>query len=179
MLLIFRASGRKNYAIEALNFLAQFYYLFPPRLSQQLLWSRFVNTQGRPGCNIPCDLHLEHMNRLCKDAIGNLGPNKTEKAIVRAGKSLGTISKVLQRFDETNAIHSSTDAHHPRSVKKDLEELLKELCKSQVFSYIPGRKHRSYTHDKKSILQSINMKTMHQWMDKKLKKLLQTSYLNR
>ena len=40
LLLIFRASSRTNYSI------AQHQFLLSPRLSQQLLWSRFVNTHG-------------------------------------------------------------------------------------------------------------------------------------
>ena len=59
-LLAFKACRRKNYAIEAFTLLAQHEILFPERLKQQLLWSRFVNTIGKPGHNIPCDLHLEH-----------------------------------------------------------------------------------------------------------------------
>ena len=38
-------------------------YLFSERLRKQLIWSRFVNTHGREGYNIPLDLHLEHLNR--------------------------------------------------------------------------------------------------------------------
>ena len=53
---IFRASSRTNYSIEAFHLLAQHQFLLSPRLSQQLLWSHFVNTHGVPGHNIACDL---------------------------------------------------------------------------------------------------------------------------
>ena len=83
LLLFFRATGHKNYTIEAFTLLAQ-HYFFPPRLSQQLLWSGFINTQGKQGHNIPADLHMEHLNRSCKDAVSHLGANKTPNAIVPA-----------------------------------------------------------------------------------------------
>lgn len=35
-LLLFKASKRKNYAIEAFNLLVQFWIIVPPRLAQQL-----------------------------------------------------------------------------------------------------------------------------------------------
>ena len=35
------------------------------------------------------DLHMEHMNRLCKTSIEELGANKSNKAIVRVGKTIG------------------------------------------------------------------------------------------
>ena len=68
MLLVFKAGNRTNYAIEMLFLLAQYHLFLSPRLVQQQVWSRFVNTQGWPGCNIPCDLHLEHINRAWKEA---------------------------------------------------------------------------------------------------------------
>ena len=59
---IFRASNRTNYSIEAFHFLAQHQFLLSPRLSQQVLWSRYVNTHSLPGKNIACDSHMEHLN---------------------------------------------------------------------------------------------------------------------
>ena len=69
LLLLFKASKRTNYAIEALTLLAQYYLILPPRLAEQLKWSRFVNVHGIPGHNISCDLHMEHLNREVKTAI--------------------------------------------------------------------------------------------------------------
>ena len=56
-------------------------YALSPRLSAELLQSRFINVHGRPGKNIPADLHMEHLSRLAKEAIKNLGANKTDNAI--------------------------------------------------------------------------------------------------
>ena len=56
MLLLFKASNRRNYAVEAANLLMD-EQLYPKRLRSQLQWSRFVNVKGRQGCNIPLDLH--------------------------------------------------------------------------------------------------------------------------
>lgn len=78
LLPIFRASKRTNYSIEVFNFLAQHQFVLSPRASQQLLWSRFVNTHGLPGKNIACDMHMEHLNRVLKGAIAGLGANKLQ-----------------------------------------------------------------------------------------------------
>ncbi len=45
LLPIFCFSGRKNYSVEVLLTLYQFYY------ARQFLWSRFVNTRGLPSRN--------------------------------------------------------------------------------------------------------------------------------
>jgi len=63
LLLVFKNSGRKNYSIEALNLLVQEHYILTERQKLQLKWGRFVNIHGRQGCNVPCDLHMEHLNR--------------------------------------------------------------------------------------------------------------------
>ena len=63
LLLIFRLSKRSNYAQEAATLLTQIEYLASPRMKQQMMYSRFVNTHGIVGKNVPCDLHMEHLNR--------------------------------------------------------------------------------------------------------------------
>ncbi len=52
--------------------------------------------------NIACDLFMEHLNRMVKDAVSGLGSNKTPKALVRIGKVVGTLDEVLKKFDEDN-----------------------------------------------------------------------------
>ena len=69
MFLWFRQTKHTNYTIEAMNLLVQYYYLFTPRLAEQLIWVHFINTQGGLGHNIPADLHMEHLNRACKEAL--------------------------------------------------------------------------------------------------------------
>ena len=59
-MIVFRNTGRKNYSIEALNIQLQ---------TAQLAWSWIVNTQGQLGCNMPCDLYMEHLNRRLKTIL--------------------------------------------------------------------------------------------------------------
>ena len=67
---IFMAARRSNYAIEAITYLAQACVLLPPRLREQLKWSRFVNSTGKERGNVAADLHMEHLNRTVKGALG-------------------------------------------------------------------------------------------------------------
>ena len=41
--------------------LAQYYIVLPPRMALHFVWSRCVNTTGKPGVNVPCDLHMERL----------------------------------------------------------------------------------------------------------------------
>ena len=76
MLEILSSSIQSCKIVEAFTLLAQQKFVCSSRLSHQLMWSRFVNTSGKKGHNIPCDLHMEHLNRVLKDSIKCLGANK-------------------------------------------------------------------------------------------------------
>ncbi len=93
LFLLFKATDKRNYAIEVFTLLSQYYFLLPPNIAKQLKWSQFVNFYGLPGKNVSCNLHMEHLNRLVKTAVLGLGANKTEKAISRASKAIGVISE--------------------------------------------------------------------------------------
>ena len=58
---------KKNYLIKAFRLLAQQKFILSPCLSHQLVWSQFVNINGKEGHNIPCNLHMEHLNRVLKE----------------------------------------------------------------------------------------------------------------
>ena len=51
---------------------------------------------------------MEHLNRVCKDAVHSLGANKTPKALVKVAKVISTLDEVLQNFDQDNSIKEST-----------------------------------------------------------------------
>ena len=76
-------------AIEAFVLLAQEKFLQSPRIALQLKWSRTINTHGKPGKNIPCDLHMEHLNHEAKNAFIGLGSNITDQSVKRIGQCLG------------------------------------------------------------------------------------------
>ena len=99
LFLFFRVSGHTNYTLEALNLLSHYYYLLPPGYAEQMKWGRFVNVHGSQGANISADLYMEHLNRVCKEAVKNLGANQTAQAVVRVGKVAGIVSNTLHHFE--------------------------------------------------------------------------------
>ena len=133
MVVIFSASGNRYYACEAANLLLQYNFTMSPRQSAQLLWSRFVNTQGLPGKNIPVDLHMEHLNKIAKEAINFLGSNKSEKAIQRVGKAIGTLSPVLNNFDSVNKVASTSSRQNKPNARKDILIVVEEIIKAKCF----------------------------------------------
>ena len=172
LMLIFKAAQRKNYSCEAFALLAQMNFILSPRLSQQLKWSHFINTRGGKGHNIPCDLHMEHLNRVLKDGIKGLGANKTEKAITRLGKCISSFDQILSNFDESLEVHHSADFHTVASLEKDITLVVNELTKQvQPFSFSKGRSHKS-VRVKKSIMKTIDSAKFHLWTKEKWSSLL-------
>ncbi len=169
---VFKASNRTNYSNTALRLLAQHRYLFTPRMKQQLLWSRTINTHGRPGKNISCDLHMEHLNRACKNAIGSLGPNISDASVERIGKSVLKLSKVTDQFDTANNVRSDSGHHSKRSAAKDLERVLSVLKEQHVAEEIPGRKHDHFPNFQSNVARTLEQKSFKQWMTQRLRSLI-------
>ena len=166
---IFQASHSTNYSCEALLFLYQHLFDFSPRLSNQLIWGRFVNVHGLPGRNIPMDLHMEHLNRLAKDAIRNLKSNKTPRSISRIGRAIGTLAPLLDNFDEENSVHLSSSKYRKPSASKDICIVVEHLIKDEVFSITPGRKLKHFKKPK-DLFSTVSNKDLLTWMVSRLRK---------
>lgn len=163
MLPMFISSGRRNYAVESMHLLMQHDYLLSPREAAELVWSRFVNVHGCPGQNIPNDLHMEHLNRMCKNAMKGLGANKTPQSISRISNALGTIIPILDSFDDNNCIALSSGNHNPKDATKDLMILVDVLQKAFVFTKKGKRFHPSFSKPRNP-LRAIANSDLTKWM---------------
>ena len=165
---IFKATGHKNYALEALTLLSQYFVSLPTNLAAQIKWSRFVNVHGLPGRNISCDLHMEHMNRIVKTAIEGLGANKTEKAIIRIRKSVGTFMKTLEKFDREVGVPSVSGKHSKKSMLKDLEITIQQLVDSRAFDTSKSHTHKSFSSHKTNLMAKLKEQNFKDWIVDKI-----------
>ena len=166
MLIVFKVSRRTNYSKEAAIFLAQYYSLFSKRQAEELLYSRFVNTHGRTGCNIPCDPHIEHLNRRLKGILRNLRSNIQTSCITRAATSLGVVDIVCRQFEKETAKVKTSDHHGIPSMDKELKLIIEALEESpSVFSVTPNRSNKPFTF-KESLLQKFQKDDLLDWIVK-------------
>ena len=161
---LFKYSGRKNYCKEAFNMLYSYHFTLSPRQAHQLIWSRFVNTTGLAGRNIACDLHMEHLNHLCKEAVRGLGANQTPTAITRVGKCIGVLRPFLENYDETTSIPAQSGRHSVPSSQKDRDMIVTELLQKKVVDEIPGRTHYYFPNVKSSLLSRTDYKDLSKWI---------------
>ena len=127
-----------------------------------------MNVHGRPGKNIPVDLHMEHLNKIAKGAISFLGSNKSKMAIKRIGHAIGTLSPVLDNFDEENHVATlSTRQRKPRALN-DIEVVVNELIKAE--SFVVKEKQKNYTAfpHPKDVLHAKDKNELLEWLVSKL-----------
>ena len=170
LLPIFKASDRRNYSLEVLRMLYSYYFVLSPRQKHQLVWSRFVNVHGLPGHNVAADLHMEHLNHICKQAIQGVGAKKRKESITRIGKALGPLAQVTANFDKDvlRPTHDHKAGHHKYApASKDLDTLINELLNHAcVFDESQSRSHQHFKAltTKGSIFMNVNKKNMEKWM---------------
>lgn len=167
----FKSTGRTNCSVETVTLLAQYYYLLSPQMAAQLAWSRTVNTHGCTGKNISCDLHLEHLNRVAKNALGGLTSNITEKSVERIGKMVGVISNLSHGFDMQNNVPSPSDYHTRKPKRKDITMMVDQLRKTKVFKFKDGRCHLHSKIFSSNPCKAVNKEELKVWMDGHMNKL--------
>lgn len=172
-LLIFKVSGNNNYAIEAFTLLSQYTFILSPRSAMQLKWNRTVNVHGRPGKNVSCDLHLEHLNREAKNSLMGLGSNITDNAVQRVGKCIGHTIEIVKQFDRTSAIKETSGRRSKLSCTRDMKLLLRQLHENaEVFEPKKERAHRNFPTFAGNITQHISLPELQEWMGKQLHKII-------
>lgn len=166
LLLVFKATGRRKYSIQAATLLFQYEYLFSERKRHQLLWSRTVNVHGK---NIAMDLHMEHLNCELKTSIS---ANVAENTIKRVGLCLRQLIEIRNNYDLTTGIQIESGWHTSCSSDHDFNSVLEELRKADVFDNKPNRKHSEVKSFKSNRVGSIKNQDMIIWLKDQLHRLL-------
>ena len=167
---VFRASHSFNYACESLYFLHQHSFALSPRLSNQLIWGRFVNVHGLPGRNIPLDLHMEHLNRVAKGAMKNLSSNKTRVAsVTRIGRSIGVLYSLLENFDSEHSVRKTSSKYRKPSATSGINIVIEELMASMSYDEDADERDVGHFSNVKNLFNCIQEEDLIDWMVGRLK----------
>lgn len=175
LMIAFKAAQRRNYSKEAFLFLLQL-QTCSERVAEQIVWGRFVNRKGRVGCNVSCDLALEHLNRRVKTVLHHLGANIRDSTIVRAGKSIGVVDTICSAFEDSLEVAADAGCHRMPSDEKDFRLILETLLTKDVFKQFDGRTS-SHFHNSCTLLEQVDRSKLLEWLNKLLKELNLTGYL--
>lgn len=113
---------------------------------------------------------------MCKDALANLGANKTPRAIVHAGKAAGNLRDIMTQYDATKTIDHGSGMHTRQS--EDVASIVKELHKQRVFGHTTGRKHLSFPTFCSNTFLKIDKAKLNTWMKESLRVLVCSSNFN-
>lgn len=89
-----------------------------------------MNTRGGLGNNIPCDLHNEHVNKLVKKIIQNMGSNMTEESLQRAVRCVSPLEAIYKNFDTATHVPVTTSAHSTKSDTGDIDLVVSLVLRS-------------------------------------------------
>lgn len=151
----FKAAGCTKYALEALRLHIQLKTL-SPNLAHQVKWHRFVNTRGGLGRNIPCDLHNEHVNKLVKMTIRNMGSNLTEQALQRTVRCVSPLHAICKGFDASSEVPIITSAHSTKSDATDIGKVVSMVLRQKLMIKVGKRKHQCFPTMKQNPLDKWN-----------------------
>ena len=115
-----------------------------PNLVHQVMWHRFVNTKGGLGNNIPCDLHNEHVNKLIKTIIQNMGSNLTENSLQRAVRCVSPLYAICKQFDRVTGVPIITSAHSTKSLEGGLSLVVAQVLRWDLITQMGNREHNAF-----------------------------------
>ena len=88
---------------------------------------------------MPCDLHIEHLNRRLKGIIKNMGSNIQPPSLVRAARSVGVVHNICSILEMEIRGKKESIKHAVPSASKDMKLLIDQLTEYNVFTKSPNR----------------------------------------
>lgn len=175
LLLIFKAKVRRKgsrtkYAFEAFRYIALLNSLLTPRMAHKLKWGRFVNTSGRHGNNIACDLRVEHEVRKTKELLSGIGGKLDEKNSQRVVKAQQKLDVVVSNFDRECEVNPQCSTHTKLTAEIDVDNMLCDIKKMNAFRFQAGRQHKAFPGHAKSIVQDLDMGNVLKWIKRLVKR---------
>ena len=140
----FVTTGFNEFSIEMLINILQSEVLLSEDEAYHCQWAATVNWKGGAGHNIEIDLFQENMNSEMKKLIRAMGANKTEKAISRASKASGGVTKIVESFEKQANIHRRSSTHSHKSSSDDERLILADLRAVRPFKQEDGRFFESF-----------------------------------
>ena len=113
---LFKAANQTNYTIEAFSSFKTTCFFAPILNSRSDSLVSLYKYTWVPGKNIPCDLHMEHLNHDLKTAIPHRGANKQKKELF----NLESASLPCQTLVVITTISEMSGYHLCASSDKDL-----------------------------------------------------------
>ena len=112
----------------------------------------FFNVSGKAGGNIPLDLRMEHLNKLLKTALKQLGSNISEDAAQRIARALTGLERLISNVDTDCNLTGKRGYHNAKQLKETVIQITQDLLSEEAFDCKPGRKYQCFKNFKSDLL---------------------------
>ena len=153
-----------EFAIEMLINILQCEVLLSKAEAHECKWAATVNWKGRSRKNIETDLFQENRNAEMKKLIRSMGANKAVKAIERASKASGGVTKVVEAFERQVNIQQKSGTHSHKSSTND-----KTVISADLRSLSPLQKQdeedESFVNISHNLTSAFNKTKFNAWVE--------------
>ena len=94
--------------------------------------------------NILCDLYNEHVNKLLKHIIVNMGHNLTETSLQSAARSNTALNSIAESFDVQSWVPHRTSTHSTKPDTLDVKKIMAIVKKHKLLTSMSHREHRIF-----------------------------------
>ena len=101
---------------------------------------------------------MEHLNRVCKVAVANLGANKTPEGTQHVAKCVGILSELQHNYDKDLGVTTASGHHGVPAADKDKSIILKHLLENCIFHESGDRSYKCFEDLKRNPLGSLKEK---------------------
>ncbi len=168
----FSTPGFNEFAIEMLINILQCEVLLSKAEAHRCKWAATVNWKGGSGKNIEIDLFQENRNCEMKKLIKSMGANKTDKAITRASKASGGVSKIVEAYEHQVHIHPKSTKHSHKSSSNDEKIISADLRNLRPFNKQENRTFESFSEISCDPTSSFDQKKFAEWIQRHKKNIL-------
>ena len=144
ILLLFHLYNHTKYAYVTLLYLVKTIAFLHSGLANELVYDRFWNTKGGEGNNNPLDLCMEHMVRLFKFSLKQLGAHVSEAGAKRIAQSLGHLEDLLRQTDQDCHMTQASGYHSSKHLKEIVLQVTNDLNSMIPFKHTPGWHHPNF-----------------------------------
>ena len=129
-----------------------------------------MNTSGGHDTNIACYVRVEHEVRKTKELLSGIGGKLDKNNSQKVVKAQQKLDVVVSNFDRECEVNAQCKSHTKLSTEVDVDNMLHDLQKINVFHFQAGRQHKAFSGHARSIIQDLDMGKMFKWIKGLVKK---------
>ena len=115
------------------------------------------------GIAFELDLRMEHLNKLLKCGLKQLGANISEESAQRIAAALQPLETLLANVDKDIIMQKGTQHHGTKDLMQTVKLITEDLVNEKVFVKKPDRQYKSFMNFNSDILHKLDHRNFFNW----------------